>query len=97
MAEAEAEFDPTLDSTATNVARVMRHVVQKGFQLGGVLGISVVAPTVLFRHTRKVGCAAGRALGSRLSCCGWLHPPGMCLFAVRVAGRAGGGRAAQAG
>jgi hypothetical protein len=69
MAEAEAEFDPTLDSTATNVARVMKHVLQKGFRMGGVLGVGVVAPVLLYRHTRRVGHGAGRALCSHLSCC----------------------------
>ncbi|KAL4431257.1 hypothetical protein ABPG75_006513 [Micractinium tetrahymenae] len=49
----EKEFDPTLDSVELNTARVMGHVVEKGFQLGGVLGSGVVAPVMFFRHSRR--------------------------------------------
>ncbi|KAI3433320.1 hypothetical protein D9Q98_003138 [Chlorella vulgaris] len=44
------EFDPTLDSPARNALRVYSHCLQKGWQMGGVIGCAVVAPIVLYRR-----------------------------------------------
>ncbi|KAL4419248.1 hypothetical protein ABPG77_001186 [Micractinium sp. CCAP 211/92] len=52
-ASEEKDFDPTLDSVELNTARVMGHVIEKGFQLGGVLGSVLVAPITVFRQSRK--------------------------------------------
>ncbi|PRW58181.1 hypothetical protein C2E21_3251 [Chlorella sorokiniana] len=52
---APKEFDPSADPTVLNVARVMSHVVQKGVQAGGVLGVGLVAPIVLAVHKYQGG------------------------------------------
>lgn len=38
------EFDPSKHSTFTLAGMVLSHVLQKGFQAGGVLGLGVAAP-----------------------------------------------------
>ncbi|PSC76629.1 hypothetical protein C2E20_0194 [Micractinium conductrix] len=47
------EFDPSQSSLACNYGRVMSHVLQKGFQAGGVVGLGAVAPVVAFLEHRK--------------------------------------------
>lgn len=42
---------------ALNVARVMKHIVEKGVQAGGVLGVGLVAPLVLAAHKHRGGDA----------------------------------------
>ncbi|PRW58643.1 hypothetical protein C2E21_3250 [Chlorella sorokiniana] len=53
----EPEFDPTLDSWQVNYARLLSHVMQKGFQVGGLVGCLVVAPIVFYR-ARQGGTTA---------------------------------------
>ncbi|PSC76657.1 hypothetical protein C2E20_0195 [Micractinium conductrix] len=61
-AEKETDFDPSLDSVALNAARVMNHVLQKGYQMGGVVGTLLVAPATLLRLSRAGRLPRGGAL-----------------------------------
>ncbi|KAL4431256.1 hypothetical protein ABPG75_006512 [Micractinium tetrahymenae] len=49
----EQEFDPTQSSTLVNYLRVMNHVLQKGIQAGGVVGLGAVVPIVAYRQHKK--------------------------------------------
>ncbi|KAL4419247.1 hypothetical protein ABPG77_001185 [Micractinium sp. CCAP 211/92] len=49
----EPKFDPTQSSTWVNYVRVMNHVVQKGIQAGGVVGLGAVVPAVAYRQHKK--------------------------------------------
>lgn len=46
---AEKEFDPTVNSALVNGALLEKHVLEKGFQMGGVLSLLVFAPLKAFR------------------------------------------------
>lgn len=50
------------DSALLNGARLFRHVAEKGFQLGSVLGIGIVSPITYYRLRRRTGGAVGLAV-----------------------------------
>lgn len=51
---AEKEFDPTVNSALVNGALLEKHVLEKGFQMGGVLSLLIFAPLKVFRRIKTL-------------------------------------------
>lgn len=60
------DFDPSKDSTLRNGTRLFTHVLQKGFQLGSLVGVAFVAPSVAAMHKYKGGDTASKQLVPKL-------------------------------
>lgn len=72
-------FVPRADSELLNGARLMRHVLIKGFQAGSVVGIATVLPLLAFRRRRQAGSLASGAVPSLLSAMGTSAVVGVAL------------------
>lgn len=78
------EFDPSKDSTLVNGLRLWRHIVEKGFQFGSVIGLAIVVPIVAYKQKKQgvtlqaaapklaraqvIAAASGLALSSKSGC-----------------------------
>ena len=47
------------DSALLNGGRLFRHIAEKGFQMGSVLGVAIVSPITYYRLRRRAGGSVG--------------------------------------